>query len=140
MSKCLSKALDTEVPMQYNEQFFATTIFCPTLTSDMRGSNNVEICAVESFDIPDYSDNDAALTSLGNLSIPDEDRESTWKRQEMYSDYINQHSMQDASRLGGSYGIQEGVLILPQSRTIEAEVITALPAASKDSYGADSRL
>ena len=31
MSKCLSKALDTEVPMQYNEQFFATTIFCPTV-------------------------------------------------------------------------------------------------------------
>ena len=103
MSKCLSKALDTEVPMQYNEQFFATTIFCPVLSSDMRGNNNVEICAVESFDIPDYSDNETALTSLGNLSIPDEDRESTWKFQEMYSDYINQHSKQDASRLGGSY-------------------------------------
>ena len=26
MSKCLSKALDTEVPMQYNEQFYTTTI------------------------------------------------------------------------------------------------------------------
>ncbi len=140
MSKCLSKALDTEVPMQYNEQFFATTIFCPMLSSDMRGSNNVEICAVESFDIPDYSDNETALSSLGNLSIPDEDRESTWKFQEMYNDYINQHSKQDASRLGGSYGIQEGVSILPQSRTIEAQVVTALPAASKDSYGADSRL
>jgi hypothetical protein len=140
MSKCLSKALDTEVPMQYNEQFFATTIFCPVLSSDMRGSNNVEICAVESFDIPDYSDNDAALSSLGNLSIPDEDRESTWKFQEMYNNYINQHAKQDADRLGGSYGIKEGVEILPQSRTIEAQVVTALPAASKDSYGADSRL
>jgi hypothetical protein len=58
----------------------------------------------------------------------------------MYNNYINQHAKQDADRLGGSYGIKEGVEILPQSRTIEAQVVTALPAASKDSYGADSRL
>ena len=143
MSKCLSKALDTEVPMQYNEQFYATTVFCPQLASDMRGANGVEICAVESFDIPSYQDQDDAIESLDRLSIPDDDRESTWKFQEMYNDYINQHSKQDASRLGGAYGIKEGVEILPQSRTVPAEVVEDAPvklmaSATKDSLGADS--
>ena len=143
MSKCLSKALDTEVPMQYNEQFYATTVFCPQLAGDMRGANGVEICAVESFDIPEYQDQDAAIESLDRLSIPDDDRESTWKFQEMYSDYINQHSKQDASRLGGAYGIKEGVEILPQSRTVPVEVVDETPvklmaSATKDSLGADS--
>jgi len=143
MSKCLSKALDTEVPMQYNEQFYATTVFCPQLSSDMRGANGVEICAVESFDIPEYQDQDAAIESLDKLSIPDDDRESTWKFQEMYNDYINQHSKQDASRLGGAYGIKEGVEILPQSRTVPAEVVDEgsvklMASATKDSLGADA--
>ena len=143
MSKCLSKALDTEVPMQYNEQFYATTVFCPQLASDMRGANGVEICAVESFDIPSYQNQDDAIESLDKLSIPDDDRESTWKFQKMYSDYINQHSKQDASRLGGAYGIKEGVEILPQSRTVPAEVVEDAPvklmaSATKDSLGADS--
>ena len=145
MSKCLSKALDTEVPMQYNEQFYATTVFCPQLTIDMRGANGVEICAVESFDIPEYQNQDAAIESLDRLSIPDDDRESTWKFQEMYSDYINQHSKQDASRLNGSYGIKEGVEILPQSRTVPVEAtvvdegpVKLMAGATKDSLGADS--
>ena len=129
--------------MQYNEQFYATTVFCPQLASDMRGANGVEICAVESFDIPSYQDQDDAIESLDRLSIPDDDRESTWKFQEMYNDYINQHSKQDASRLGGAYGIKEGVEILPQSRTVQAEVVEDAPAklmasATKDSLGADS--
>ena len=116
MSKCLSKALDSEVPMMFNEKFYATTVFMPTLSSDMRGANNVEICAVESFEIPDYSDQDTAVQSLNQFSIPDEDRESTWKFQEMYEDYINIHSKQDADRLNGAYGIKDGVQILPESR------------------------
>ncbi|MFN9899774.1 MAG: hypothetical protein ACK55Z_13495, partial [bacterium] len=67
----------------------------------MRGANNVEICAIESFEIPDYSSQEEAVASLNRLSIPDEDRDSTWKYQEMFEDYINQHSRQDAQRLGG---------------------------------------
>jgi hypothetical protein len=128
MSKCLSKALDSEVPLAFNEKFFATTVFVPSLVNDMRGANNVEICAVESFEIPDYSDQEAAVESLNRLSIPDEDRESTWKYQEMFNDYINQHARQDAEKLGGAYGIKEGVEILPASRTIEAVDVRALPA------------
>ena len=127
MSKCLSKALDSEVPLAFNEKFFATTVFCPVLANEMRGANNVEICAIESFDIPDYSSQDEAVASLSRLSIPDEDRDSTWKFQEMYDDYINQHSRQDAEKLGGSYGIKEGVAIMPVSRTVESVDVKALP-------------
>jgi len=136
MAKCLSKALDTEMPYTFNEKFHATTVFCPVLVNDMRGANNVEICAVESFDIPDYSTTEDAIESLGRLTIPDEDRESTWKFQDMMADYINMHSAQDAQRLKGSYGMANGVEILPANRTVDA---VALPAANADT-GEDSAL
>jgi hypothetical protein len=128
MSKCLCKALDSEVPLAFNEKFFATTVFSPVLANEMRGANNVEICAIESFDIPAYSTQEEALESLGRLSIPDEDRESTWKFQEMYGDFINQHSKQDAAKLGGAYGIKEGVEISPVSRTVSEVEVKVLPA------------
>ena len=131
MSKCLSKALDSEVPLAFNEKFYATTVFTPVLANEMRGANNVEICAIESFDIPDYSSQEEAVASLGRLSIPDEDRESTWKYQEMFDDYINQHSRQDAQRLGGAYGIKAGVEILPVSRITDAVDVKALPARNE---------
>jgi hypothetical protein len=127
MSKCLSKALDSEVPLAFNEKFFATTVFTPVLANEMRGANNVEICAIESFSIPDYSTQEAAVQSLNTMSIPDEDRESTWRFQEMYQDYIMQHSKQDAEKLGGAYGVKAGVEILPESRGTTVEV-KALPA------------
>jgi hypothetical protein len=126
MSKCLSKALDSEVPLAFNEKFYATTVFIPVLANEMRGANNVEICAIESFEIPDYSSQDAAVESLNRLSIPDEDRESTWKFQEMFQDYINIHAKQDADKLGGAYGIKEGVEILPVSRVTDTQA-KALP-------------
>lgn len=128
MSKCLSKALDSEVPLAFNEKFYATTVFVPVLANEMRGANNVEICAIESFEIPEYTTQETAVESLSRLSIPDEDRESTWKYQEMFEDYINQHSRQDAQRLGGAYGIKEGVQILPVSRTTDSVDVKALPA------------
>jgi len=131
MSKCLSKALDSEVPLAFNEKFYATTVFVPVLANEMRGANNVEICAIESFEIPDYSSQDEAVISLNRLSIPDEDRESTWKMQEMFDDYINQHSRQDAQRLNGAYGIKDGVQILPVSRTANAVEVKALPSRNE---------
>jgi hypothetical protein len=139
MSKCLSKALDSEVPLAFNEKFYATTVFVPVLANEMRGANNVEICAIESFEIPDYSSQDAAVESLGRLSIPDEDRESTWKMQEMFDDYINQHARQDAQKLNGAYGIKEGVEILPVSRTSDPVDVKALPARD-ELTGEDSSL
>lgn len=139
MSKCLSKALDSEVPLAFNEKFYATTVFMPTLASDMRGANNVEIAAIESFEIPDYSDQETAVQSLSQFSIPDCDRESTWKFQEMYQDYINQHSRQDADRLNGAYGIKDGVQILPESRGSKGGDIEVKVISSRDeTTGEDS--
>ncbi len=131
MSKCLSKALDSEVPLAFNEKFYATTVFAPVLANEMRGANNVEICAIESFDIPDYSSQEDAVASLGRLSIPDEDRESTWKYQEMFDDYINIHAKQDAQKLNGSYGMKPGVQVLPVSRISDAVEVKSLPARNE---------
>jgi len=144
MSKCFSKAVGSDVPLMMNEQFYCTTVWCPTLVSDMRGQNNVEICCVDEYEKPVYTTQEAATYSMDQFSIPDEDRESTWKFQEMYNDYINQHSRQDASRLNGAYGIKEGVNILPQSRgdnpvgnegTVQVEVVN-----KRDDLGADTML
>ncbi len=33
MSKCLSKALDSESPLAFNEKFYATTVFAPVLAN-----------------------------------------------------------------------------------------------------------
>jgi hypothetical protein len=137
MSKCLSKALDSEIPLAFNEKFYATTVFMPVLANEMRGANNVEICAIESFEIPDYSTQDSALESLNKLSIPDADRESTWKFQEMFADYINQHARQDAEKLGGAYGIKPGVEILPASRGGDPEM-KALASAQDPLTGENS--
>ena len=137
MSKCLSKALDTEVPLVFNEKFYATTVFTPSLVNDMRGANNVEICAIEGFNIPDYVTQEIAVESLSNMSIPDEDRESTWKYQELFQDYIMQHSKQDADKLGGAYGIKDGIEILPECRITN---VAALPSAKDPVTGEDDSL
>ena len=137
MSKCLSKALDTEVPLVFNEKFYATTVFTPSLVNDMRGANNVEICAIEGFNIPDYATQEAAVESLSDMSIPDEDRESTWKYQELFQDYIMQHSKQDAAKLGGAYGIKDGIEILPVCRITD---VAALPSAKDPVTGEDDSL
>jgi len=139
MSKCLSKVINSEVPYAFNEKFHATTVFAPVLANEMRGANNVEICAIESFEIPDYSSLAEAVSSLSRLSIPDEDRESTWRFQEMFADYINQHARQDAEKLGGAYGIKAGVEILPVGRITDVEV-KALPARDATTGEDDSLL
>jgi len=131
MSKCLSKALNAEVPLNFNEKFYATTVFTPVLANEMRGANNVEICAIESFNIPGYSTQDEAIDSLNRFSIPDEDRESTWRFQELFNDYINQHAKQDAEKLNGAYGIKAGVEILPVSRTMDPVDVKVLPARNE---------
>ena len=102
----------------------------------MRGANNVEICCIEGFDIPEYSDQDTAIASLDNLTIPDDNRESAWKFQDLFADYINQHAKQDAEKLGGSYGMKDGLMIAPANRTIEAP---ALPA-QQNPTGEDTSL
>ena len=135
MGKCLSKALGMEVPLQFNEKFNSTTVFIPTLASDMRGSNNVEICGIESFTAPQYETQDEAVESLSNLTIPDDDRDDTWNKvsDPWFQDYINQHSKQDARKLGGAYGIKDDVKILPQGATVDTKATTISAMTGEDS-------
>jgi hypothetical protein len=57
----------------------------------------------------------------------------------MFQDYINVHAKQDSDKLGGVYGIKEGVEILPVSRTMDPVDVKALP--SRDELtGEDSSL
>lgn len=135
MGKCLSKALGMEVPLQFNEKFNSTTVFIPTLASDMRGSNNVEICGIESFEAPQYDTQDEAVESLSNLTIPDDDRDDTWNKvsDPWFQDYINQHSRQDAKKLGGAYGIKDDVKILPQGATVDTKATTVSAMTGEDS-------
>ena len=129
MSKCLSKALSTDVPLKFNEKFHSTTVFIPTLASDMRGNNNVEICAIEGFESPDYSSTEAALESLHHLTIPNDARARVWEMLDdpWYQDYINQHSLQDATKLNGAYGQAPGLHILPKSVESDSVDVQATP-------------
>ena len=135
MGKCLSKALGMEVPLQFNEKFNSTTVFMPTLASDMRGSNNVEICGIESFEAPQYDTVEEAVESLSRLTIPDEDREDTWSKvsDPWFQDYINQHSKQDAKKLGGAYGIKDDVKILPHGAAVETKAQVVDTMTGEDS-------
>ena len=128
MGKCLSKALGQEAPLKYNEKFFCTTVFVPTLIVDERGLNTNEICAVESFDIPDYSTPEAAVESLHRLTVPDEARTLAWNQQEdpWNLQYINKHYAQDAKNLAGGYGLKPGLNILPQGMD-DAKAEQAIP-------------
>ena len=127
MGHCLSKALGQEAPLKYNEKFFATTVFIPQLISDLRGRNQNEICAIESFDTPDYSTQEAAVESLDRLTIPDDARELTWQKQEdsWYKEYINQHYAQDVKNIAG-YGLKPGLSILPEG-TDDSKALAATP-------------
>ena len=110
----------------------------------MRGANNVEICCIEGFDIPEYSDQDTAIASLDNLTIPDDNRESAWKFEDHLPDYINQHAKQDAES-SVALRLKDGLMIaLPTalskppcllSRTLQAktphfEVISGLDTSA----------
>jgi hypothetical protein len=138
MHKTLSKVIDAEVPLKFNPKVNSTYVFIPTFNSEMRGKNSVEICAIEHFEAPDYSSKEAALESMDRLSIPDIERESTFKKidDQWYQDYINQHSLQDAKKLGGAYGIKEGLKILPKG----ADETTAVDVVVNKDTGEDSSL
>jgi hypothetical protein len=136
MSNSLNKALGKEVPLQHNEKFYGTTVFCPKLVSDMRGSNGTEICAIEEFDIPDYSSKETAIESLHKFSIPNEDRETSWKFQKSYENYIMIHSKQTSIDTNGMYALKGGVEILPENRT--QSKVEVLPPVRDQKTGEDS--
>tara|TARA_R100001443_G_scaffold45290_2_gene58295 strand:+ start:3113 stop:4144 length:1032 start_codon:yes stop_codon:yes gene_type:complete len=128
MEKCLSVALGMEAGVKFDNRVKSITVFVPTLGIKTLGLNNNSICVVESYEKPAYSTKEIAQESLLRLTVPDEARAETWKQMEdeFLGDYINKHSQQEAAKLGGNYGIAEGVpALMPQGAT------AALPASEK---------
>ena len=129
MEKCLSVALDMEAGVKFDNRVRSITVFVPTLTIKNLGANNNAVCAVGSFEKPNYSTKELAQESLLHLTVPDEARAETWKQMndEFLGDYINKHSQQEAAKLGeGRYGIAEGVpALMPQGTA------AALPASER---------
>ena len=128
MEKCLSVGLGMDAGVKFDDRFKSITVFVPTLGIEILGTNNNSICVVNSYEKPDYSTKEAAQESLLRLTVPDEARAETWKQMEdeFLGDYINKHSQQEAAKLGGAYGIAEGVpALMPQGTT------AALPASEK---------
>ena len=74
--------------------------------------------------------------------FPNEDRDSTWKLRLDYEGFIAMHSAQNAGRLGGAYGIKEGVEILPADRATDRSLEGAVEvsAEGRNSLGADTKL
>jgi len=143
MGYTMDKFTGAAVPQVWNEQFFSTTVWQPTFTRKRAGERKNEICGVESCEAPDFSDADAALASIDSMSIPTEDRESTWKLMTDYEGFIAMHSAQNVSQLNGAYGVKEGVEILPASRATDRsvdEAIDVTASSGRDSLGADTKL
>ena len=59
------------------------------------------------------------LNRFDAMSIPNDDRDSTWKLMNDYEGFIAMHSAQNVNRLGGAYGIKDGVEILPADRATD---------------------
>ena len=137
ISKALNALEDNAVPKTYTEQVLACFVFQPSLAYAMEGEYDTEICAIESFNIPDYSDQETAFESLSKMAIPDDDRQKTWDTMVTYKDFLPEHYEMDAKKLGGKYGLAPGVKLLPQG--IEGKSNVAIPAsAERDSVGADA--
>ena len=65
-----------------------------------------------------------------SLSIPAEDRASTWADQDTFGDYINMHSLMEQKDTNGAYGLakvlklnQDRAAALPSADAVTAEVV-----------------
>tara|TARA_R100001086_G_scaffold1071_2_gene641 strand:+ start:9383 stop:10366 length:984 start_codon:yes stop_codon:yes gene_type:complete len=142
MGYTMDKFTGAAVPQVWNEQFFSTTVWQPTFVRKRAGERKNEICGIECCEAPDFSDEDSAFASIDAMTIPTEDRESTWKMMTDYEGFIAMHSAQNVNQLGGAYGLKQGVEILPASRGTDKsdEAVDLTATSGRDSLGADSSL
>ena len=143
MGYTMDKFTNAAVPQVYNELFYSTTVWEPTFAKKRAGERRNEICGVECCEAPDFTDSDTALKSLDAMSIPNQDRDSTWKLRLDYEGFIAMHSAQNVSSLGGAYGIKDGVEILPADRSTDRSLegaVDVTATSGRDSLGADTKL
>lgn len=134
MQRALSLALGEDHPLLRGPKFSAVTVFDCKLGFECVGMNDTEVVNIVDFKQPDMSSVEAAQQSIMELTVPDTAWEGIWKLQESEAmqNYIQVHSMQDAARLGGRYGVAPGVNLLPE------HVANKQLAAGRDKYGADA--
>ena len=123
MTECLKTVTGDSTPYKMNEKFFGTCIFEPDLIYSREGMNDTQVVWVDSYTKPIYKTAEEALMWMNQLSIPAEDRASTWEDQGAFDDYINMHSLMEQKDTGGAYGLAPGVEVKPNDRA------TALPSA-----------
>jgi len=123
MDCCWSKFKNFTAPMAMNDKFHACTIFQPTLSDTVAGAHSNEICGVESFEIPDYSTEEAAAASIDRFLINTDEFQDSWAQREAYANFYEEHSKQTADRLNGAHGIVEGVSMLPASTEAGATTV-----------------
>ena len=138
MDCCWSKFKNFTAPMAMNDKFHACTIFQPTLNDAILGSRGNEICGVESFEIPDYSTEEAAAASIDRFLINTDEFQDSWAQREAYANFYEEHSKQTADRLGGAHGIIEGVSMLPASDDAATTTVDVVSTPTRDELGADT--
>jgi len=126
MTECLKAVTGDNTPYKMNEKFFGTCIFEPDLIYSREGINDTQVVWVDSYTKPTYKNAEEALLWMNQLSIPAEDRASTWADQGIFDDYINMHSLMEQKDTGGAYGLAPGVEVKPNDRA------AALPSADAD--------
>ena len=136
MDKCLSASYpNSGAAAKFAKEVRSLYIFGINLHTAPMGQHDNDVCAIESVDLPEYTDMESAQAEVLRLTIPDDLREITWSQQKdpILADYINRHSKQDAARLHGAYGIAEDVpALLPQGS------VQVLPASELDRKNPDT--
>ena len=126
VESCLNRVNEEEVSATFSQQVHALSVFSCSFERAMEGERGVEICGIESYEMPLAGSVDEAAEALDKFMIREEDYEKTWSDQEKYKGYIQSYCEMIAAKLNGQYGIKEGVEILPAA----PRETKALPASN----------
>jgi hypothetical protein len=126
MEKCIC-AYNGSMAMKYNNFFHSTCIFIPTLerenyTPEGR-SSSVAVVGLKEYLRPSYTTKEEAGAFLKMLTITRSAYQSTFEIEQdpVMRNFVNYHSMSDAKKLQGSYGVAEGVSVMPATvKTVES--------------------
>jgi len=126
VESCLNRVNEEEISATFSEQVHALSVFSCSFERAMEGQRGVEICGIESFEMPFAESIEEAAEALDTFMIKEEDYEKTWSDQEKYKGYIQSYCEMLQAKLNGQYGIKEGVEILPAV----ASATKALPSSN----------
>jgi len=133
VESCLNRVNEEDVSATFSQQVHALSVFSCSFERAMEGERGVEICGIESFEMPLAESVEEAATALDTFMIKEEDYEKTWSDQEKYKNYIQAYCDMISAKLNGQYGIKEGVEILPSAPTDTKALPSANPTGEDES-------